>query len=60
MIAIVIGKRDVAQADTARVINPRLQQLLREGLHPMSLRVHVIVGEKFHFVETLVTSALGG
>ena len=60
VIAIVIGERDVAQSNRARVINPRLQQLLRVRLHPVSLRMHVIIGKKFHFVEALVTSALGG
>ena len=49
VIAIVIGKCDVAQPARACRIHPRLQQFTRVRLHAMPLRMRVVVGKKSHF-----------
>src|ERR1035441_9080593 len=45
-ITIVIGKSDIAQSAFPRAIDPRLQQFCRIRLHPVSLRMGVIICEK--------------
>jgi hypothetical protein len=42
----VIGKGYVGQTDLTRRIRPGLKQRLRVTLHPMSLRMSVVIGEE--------------
>ena len=51
VVAIVIGKGDVAQAPRARRIHPRLQELARVRLHPMPLRMRVVIGKQSSMFE---------
>lgn len=46
VITIVIGKGYVGQTDLTRRIRPGLKQRLRVMLHPMSLRMSVVIGEE--------------
>src|ERR1700730_15629981 len=46
VMTIVIGKRDIAEPAFTRRIRPRLQQFLRIRLHPMPLRMHVVVAKE--------------
>src|SRR5436189_5980294 len=46
VIAIVIGKGYVGQTELTRRIRPRLKQRRRVMLHPMSLRMSVVIGEQ--------------
>src|SRR5215471_4739436 len=46
MKTIVISEGNVLQFAGARAVDPRLQKFLRIRLHPMSLRVHVVVREE--------------
>ena len=48
MVAVVVGKGDVAQSARARRVHPGLQERARVRLHPMSLRVRVVIGEELH------------
>ena len=46
VVAIVIRQGDIAQADVAGVIGPRLEELLRVGLEAMPLRMQMVIGEE--------------
>src|SRR4029450_11316057 len=46
MITIVIGKGYVGQTELTRRIRPGLKQRRRVMLHPMSLRMSVVIGEE--------------
>src|ERR1700730_3315701 len=48
VMTIVIGKSDIADPTLTRRIIPRLQEFLRIRLHPMPLRMHVVIGEESH------------
>ena len=48
METIVIGKRNIVQTARARTVDPRLQEFSRIALNAMSLRMGMIIAEKFH------------